>query len=129
MAIMSGTFVIGLLLNALTFNSAAQRLGAIHRFSGLGCTLKGIRAHLRVAYMSMATACKTFSHSSGSSSAEGGGPPIGVEVRVKGGGSDVEGIGIGGEGCITDEVGVKGKKGEENWADGGEIGEWNLQGR
>ena len=71
---------------------------------GLDCTLKRTRTHLRFPYASMATACKTFSRTLGSSRAEGGGPPTGVGVRVKGGGSHVESIGIGGEGCSAGEV-------------------------
>src|SRR5258706_2822417 len=54
--------------------------------------LKGTRAHLRFPYASLPAACKTFSHTSGSSRTEGNGRPTWVEVRV-------EGIGIGGEGC------------------------------
>ena len=89
MAIISGTLVIGLLLNELRFSIAVLRLGGTHILSLLlRLHTQGDRTHLSIPYASMATPCKTFSHMSGS---ESGGPWVG------GGGRGIEGIGIGGE--------------------------------
>ena len=88
----------GLQLNELTLNIAALRLGEAFDCTLKGTlngTLNGTRAHLSIPYASIAPPCKTFSHISGSSKAEGSGR------RVEGGGSRVESIGIGGEGCST----------------------------
>ena len=85
-AIVSGTFVIGLLLNESTLSSVTLRLGGTHILSTR--TLKGQGAHPSIPYASLDTHFKTFSNTLGSSRAEGG------EARV----GSVEVIGIGGEG-------------------------------
>ena len=96
MAIMSGTLVIGLLLNELTFNIAVLRLGGIHILSvPVRLYTQGDRTHLSIPYASMATPCKTFSHTLGFSWAESGGRWVGSRGR------GVEGIGVGGEDCSS----------------------------
>ena len=93
--------MIGLVLNALTFNIAAQRLDGIHVLVGLHT--KGDQG---VPKDSIIEPTYSFQSLLGSSKVEGGGSPTRVEVRVESGGSGVEGIETRGEGCSANEVGV-----------------------